>query len=70
MDTDTSLNKKKDIDILLYYKMTFIYNALLKGWKVKMLDDSTFEFTNNNKEIKEKYKLHDFLENFLNSNIC
>lgn len=68
MNTESSLDNKDDIDI--YYKMSFIYKALLNGWKVKMINDNTFEFTNNNKIIKKQYILQDFLENFVNSNIC
>ena len=72
MDIETSSDKdtKKNTDTVQYYKMQFIYNALLNGWKVKMINDRTFEFTNNNKYVREQYIFHDFLENFLDSNIC
>ena len=72
MDIETSSDRdtKKNTDTVQYYKMRFIYNALLNGWKVKMINDRTFEFTNNNKRVQEQYIFHDFLENFLDSNIC
>jgi hypothetical protein len=72
MDTETSLdrdNKEETDEDITIYKMSFIYKALLNGWKVKMMNDNTFEFTNNNKSIKKQYILHNFLENFVNSNI-
>lgn len=69
MDTMPSLDRDIKEDSTVYYKMLFIYKALLNGWKVKMINNNTFEFTNNNKHIKEQYILHDFLENFLNNNI-
>ena len=72
MDTETSLYKdtKKNTTDDQHYKMRFIYKALLNGWKVKMINDRTFEFTNDNKRVQEQYIFHDFLENFLDSNIC
>ena len=72
MDTETSLYKdtKKNTTDDQDYKMRFIYKALLNGWKVKMINDRTFEFTNDNKRVQEQYIFHDFLENFLDSNIC
>jgi len=67
MDNVISVDTQKDSTT--YYKMLFIYRALLNGWKVKMINENSFEFTNSNNSIKKHYISDKFLENFVNSNI-
>lgn len=54
-----------NIDNITLHKMVFIYNAIIDGWTVKLLDNK-FEF------IKNKQSLHrnsDFIKNFINNNL-
>lgn len=51
------------------YKMIFIYNTLINGWTVKMLDNNQFQFTNSNKEIRKKYLSKTFLRDFIDKNM-
>ena len=51
------------------YKMIFIYNTLVNGWTVKMLDNNQFQFTNSNKEIRKKYLSKTFLRDFIDKNM-
>lgn len=58
----------KDIsNVVNIQKMIFIYNALLSGWTVKMVENNTFEFKKNreNKEVD----LDDYLKTFLLQNL-
>ena len=32
------------IDVVHFQKMLFVFNALITGWTVKMIDNDTFEF--------------------------
>lgn len=58
----------KDIsNIVNIQKMVFIYNALLSGWTVKMLEDNKFEFKKK-KENKE-LNLDNYLATFLSENL-
>jgi len=51
------------------YKMIFIYNTLINGWTVKMLDNNRFQFTNSNKDIRKKYLSKTFLKDFIDKNM-
>uniref|UniRef100_A0A6C0EML0 Uncharacterized protein n=1 Tax=viral metagenome TaxID=1070528 RepID=A0A6C0EML0_9ZZZZ len=54
-----------NIDNITLRKMVFLYNAIIDGWTVKLLDNK-FEF------IKNKQSLHknpDFIKNFINNNL-
>lgn len=58
----------KDIsNVVNIQKMIFIYNALLSGWTVKMIESNTFEFKKNreNKEVD----LDDYLKTFILQNL-
>ena len=46
-------------------KMIFIYNTLLNGWSVKMLEEDKFEFINSKKEIRKEYFNDKFIKDFL-----
>lgn len=53
---------------LTMQKMVFIYNAILQGWTVKMVDRDKFEFTKgviNKREVN----LEDYLRKFIEYNI-
>ena len=49
--------------------MVFIYNTLLNGWSVKMLDKNKFEFSKNNKRIKKEFYANDFIQEFIEKNM-
>ena len=53
-------------NIINIQKMVFIYNALLSGWSVKMIENNTFEFKKNrqNRELDL-----DNLANFMLQNL-
>ena len=50
-------------------KMIFIYNTLLKGWSVKMLEKNKFQFTNKNEEIRREYFGDNFIRDFIKNNL-
>ena len=50
------------------YKMIFIYNTLINGWTVKMLEENKFQFTNTDKGIRNKYFSKSFLNDFVENN--
>ena len=61
-------SESKDISsVVNIQKMVFIYNALISGWTVKMIENNTFEFKKNreNKEVD----LDNYLQNFLLQNL-
>ena len=60
-------NKTGFNDIVHIQKMIFVFNALLSGWSVKMLDNNTFEFKKerNNQEVN----LDSYLKTFLIENL-
>lgn len=58
----------KDIsNVVNIQKMVFIYNALLSGWTVKMVEDNKFEFKKK-KENKE-LNLDNYLATFISENL-
>jgi hypothetical protein len=59
----------EDDPSLILQKMIFIYNALLKGWTVKMLEDNKFEFLKDNESIKKEVDLSDYLRKFIQYNL-
>lgn len=66
---DIEPNKLVDTYSGELYKMIFIYNTLLNGWNVKMLDKNQFQFTNSNKDIRKKYLSKTFLKDFIDKNM-
>lgn len=51
-------------------KMVFIYNALLSGWTVSMIDNDKFEFTKDHDEsTKREVDLADYLRKFIQYNL-
>jgi len=60
--------KKRDIskiELNELNKMVFIFNALNKGWIVKKIKENTYEFFQENGNIKEKIDINDFINNNL-----
>lgn len=57
-----------NLDVLNIQKMVFIYNAVLAGWTVRMMEGDKFEFRKNKDDVAE-FDLEDFLKNFIRSNL-
>ena len=54
---------------LMLQKMVFIYNALLKGWTIRMIENDKFEFTKDTESIKKEVDLADYLRKFIQYNL-
>lgn len=68
-DNTICINTPKhfEIDYLTLQKMTFLYNAIEMGWKVKRKDNS-YVFTKKHKGKREIYN-DSFLKSFIKSNM-
>ena len=64
--TDTNMSN----DLISIQKMIFVFNAILSGWTVKMLEQNTFEFTKDstNQEVNLDTYIQDFVKKNLNIN--
>lgn len=64
--TDTNISN----DLISIQKMIFVFNAILSGWTVKMLEHNTFEFTKDstNQEVNLDSYIQDFVKKNLNIN--
>ena len=58
----------KAIDINMFYKMVFIYNALQDGWTIRKLSNNNIEFKKKKTSIKN-IDNEDFLDNFIENNL-
>lgn len=58
----------KAIDINMFYKMVFIYNALQDGWTIRKLSDNNIEFRKK-KTTLTNFNDEDFLDNFIENNL-
>ena len=58
----------KPIDINMFYKMVFIYNALQDGWTIRKLSNNNIEFKKKKTSIKN-IDNEDFLDNFIKNNL-
>ena len=58
-----------NIDIISIQKMLFIYNAILSGWTVKMIDNDRFEFIKNKDNISKEVYLNNYLQKFIKENL-
>ena len=65
---DNIAESLSNIDVIQMQKMVFIYNAIIEGWTVKMLDKDRFEFQKDRKKIKN-INLEDYLRKFLLFNL-
>jgi hypothetical protein len=62
------INNFEDTSLTLQ-KMVFIYNALLKGWTVKMIEKDKFEFTKPTELVKKEVNFADCLRKFIQFNL-
>ena len=58
-----------NIDIISIQKMIFIYNAILSGWTVKMIDNDRFEFIKSKENISKEVYLNNYLQKFIKENL-
>ena len=58
-----------NIDIISIQKMIFIYNAILSGWTVKMIDNDRFEFIKSKDNISKEVYLNNYLHKFIKENL-
>lgn len=69
-NTQKSNNTNISNDLISIQKMIFVFNAILSGWTVKMLEQNTFEFTKDstNQEVNLDTYIQDFVKKNLNIN--
>jgi len=60
---------ENNIDIISIQKMLFIYNAILSGWTVKMIDNDRFEFIKSKDNISKEVYLNNYLNKFIKENL-
>jgi len=58
-----------DNDMMSIQKMVFVYNAILKGWTVRKLENNQFEFTKDLESEKQEVNLEDYLRRFILYNL-
>lgn len=68
--TQKSTNANISSEVISFQKMVFIFNAILSGWTVKMIEHNKFEFTKDykNQEVNLDTYIQDFVEKNLNIN--
>lgn len=54
-------------DIVQIQKMVFVFNAILAGWTVRMIDENTFEFKKD--RTNQEVNLDDYLRRFVMHNL-
>jgi len=54
-------------DIVQIHKMVFVFNAILAGWTVRMIDERTFEFKKD--RATQDVNLDDYLRRFVMHNL-
>lgn len=59
---------ESSVDMLQIQKMVFVFNAVLAGWTVRMVDTDMFEFSKDatNQEVNLEEYLRRFVANNLN----
>ena len=67
MDLNINVPSDLNVDLVQLQKMTFIYNALEKGWTVKKIDNQ-YIFYKKHEGKKEVY-LDTYLQKFIESNL-
>ena len=68
---DSSINIPSSLNntnVIEMQKMVFLYNAILEGWTVKLLDENRFEFQKDTNKIKN-INLEDYLRKFVLFNL-
>jgi len=65
----SSENKNETISTEMIYlqKMLFVFNAVLSGWTVKMVDNDKFEFKKDRKN--QEVNLDNYLRTFIVENL-
>lgn len=63
MNTENFISLEVDTSILLLVKMSFIYNAVMDGWRVEKLSESKFIFSK--KKVMKEITLKSFLNKYL-----
>ena len=63
------MSTNMDDTSLTLQKMVFIYNALLQGWTIKMIDNDKFEFIKGAESIKKEVNLANYLKKFIQYNL-
>jgi hypothetical protein len=58
-----------DNDMMSIQKMVFVYNAIMKGWTVRKLENNQFEFTKDLESEKQEVNLEDYLRRFILYNL-
>lgn len=54
-------------EVIHFQKMLFVFNAVLSGWTVKMVDDNTFEFKKDREN--QEVNLDNYLKTFVTQNL-
>lgn len=60
-------NNNLPTEVVHFQKMLFIFNALLSGWTVKMVDNDKFEFKKDRKN--QEVDLDNYLRTFVLQNL-
>lgn len=55
------------MDIIEIQKMVFVYNAVLSGWSVRLIDNNKFEFKKDRRN--QEFDLDDYLRGFVAANL-
>ena len=56
-----------ETDIVQIQKMVFVFNAILAGWTVRMIDENTFEFKKDRQN--QEVNLDSYLRRFVLHNL-
>ena len=60
-------NPNLSLEVVHFQKMLFVYNALMSGWSVKMVENDKFEFKKDRKN--QEVNLDNYLRTFILQNL-
>jgi hypothetical protein len=63
----TTDNNNLPLEVFHFQKMLFVFNALMSGWTVKMVENNTFEFKKDRKN--QEVNLDNYLRTFVLQNL-
>jgi len=63
----TTDNNNLPLEVVHFQKMLFVFNALMSGWTVKMVENNTFEFKKDRKN--QEVNLDNYLRTFVLQNL-
>ncbi len=66
LEKDQNITIEIDNSLMFIVKMTFIYSAVMDGWKVEKLTNNKFSFTKKN--VLKHISLQTFIDKHLNTN--